>query len=262
MIQVRAYCKGVRRKPLLMNKATDEVLESQRTGVSLPKKRDWTREEEAASKLYRDEGGRIGFPGDNLFSCMVAAGRYVQLKGKTNISTVKSTLLPSFLDIVEDFLPLENGGGPVEWKPLMVRGVNPNGGEMVAICRPAFKDWGFWVTFEVDESLITLGKILELLKAAGSKVGMGDWRPARKGRCGRFIVEKFQVMENGQWVDWRGKEKAVAAVVDGGEGEDEELEEEVAVAPKKRGGRSSRATLAGIIFFIGSGFTYLGKVLG
>ena len=118
MICVRATLRGT--TPLLMDPMPDEVLEGIRTKTPLPKRTDWSREEEAATKIYRDSNGAAGIPSENLFASLIEAGRKVKVNGK-QISTAESTILPALLSIEEFFLPFK---GRPKWVADMKRGRN------------------------------------------------------------------------------------------------------------------------------------------
>lgn len=171
--------------PLLMNPMTDEVLEGIRTKTSPPKRTDWTREEEASTKLYRDNGS-IGIPSLNLFACLVEAGRLVKVNGK-QISTASSTTLPSFLSIEEFFLPFK--GNP-KWVADLRRGTNEKG-QAVPIVRPRFDNWKIDATLEIDEKEVNEDTVRTLMDIAGKKVGLCDFRPNKKGPFGRFMLTSW-----------------------------------------------------------------------
>jgi hypothetical protein len=42
---------------------------------------------------------------------------------------------------------------------------------------------------EVDQSTI-----VKLVEIAGRKIGLCDWRPQKKGRFGRFVIEKIELL--------------------------------------------------------------------
>src|SRR3990167_3174140 len=150
MVTYKVTCKGI--KPLLMNPATDELLEELRTGVRRGRVKDRTVHQEAEGKIYRNEKGEIGIPAINLFSCLVEGGREIPFTGKKKISTVKSTVLPMFFTIVDDFFPIT----PSDWVPDKRKGTNPKDGTAVAVVRPKFPQWGFAVTVEIDEKVISV----------------------------------------------------------------------------------------------------------
>ncbi len=194
--QVEVYVEG--KMPFLMNPVTDELLEELRTKVSKPKARDRSREDEAKDKIYRQDG-KIGVPAENLFACLVEAGRQVELKPRQKISTKETTMLPSFLVIEDLFLPFEIQGDEEydpeeEWKADTRRGRNPKDGVMVAIVRPRFNRWGFTAHITVDTSVINLDKVKTLFEIAGRSVGLGDFRPARRGPFGTFLVKRWAVL--------------------------------------------------------------------
>lgn len=183
MIRVLATLEGI--SPLLMNPMSDGVLESIRTKTSPPKRTDWSREEEAETKLYRDNDGAIGLPSLNLFASLTEAGRRVKTGSPPKqISTADSTILPSFLSIEEFFLPFK---GDPSWVADMRRGTNEKG-QAVPIVRPRFNNWEFDVTFEIDETEVNEDTVRKLVDISGKKIGLCDFRPNKRGPFGRFRV--------------------------------------------------------------------------
>ncbi len=190
MITVRAKFVGV--SPILMNPATDEMLDELFGGAGARKAKDTDRTpaQEATKKVIKDEGGTIGIPASYLFSCLVEAGRLVKLDGKRAISTKDTTLLPSFLTIEEIFFPFRDQ--KEQWKTDKRRGIIPGKGITVCIVRPRFDKWAFSVTFTIDEKACAEEKVKTLVEKAGSSVGLGDFRPARRGPFGRFRIESWE----------------------------------------------------------------------
>ena len=56
----------------------------------------------------------------------------------------------------------------------------------VARTRPIFQEWSAVITLNVEDTLVNPSRVDEWLVAAGSQVGVGDWRP----QYGRFTVER------------------------------------------------------------------------
>lgn len=195
MIQVRANFSGL--SPILMNPATDEMLDELFGGAGARKAKDTdkTPTQEAAKKVIRDENGVIGIPASYLFSCLVEAGRLVKLDGKRAISTKDTTLLPSFLTIEEFFFPFRDQNA--EWKTDKRRGIIPGKNITVCIVRPRFDKWAFSATFAIDDKACAEEKAKTLVERAGSSVGLGDFRPARRGPFGRFKIESWESTKNG-----------------------------------------------------------------
>ena len=192
---VNVYCRNL--SPLLMNRMSESTLEGLRTKVKAPKaaKIGTTRtpREEAQEKVYT-HGGAPMLPGENLMSCLIAAGCFMRLDAKRQISTAKSTLLPGLMSLLTPVIPLlvPNTDGEAKWEADVRKGTNPNGGEAVAICRPRFDAWSIAFRIDIDTQEIGENVIRELVDKAGRRIGLGDFRPQRKGIFGQFVVEKWQ----------------------------------------------------------------------
>ena len=97
MERISAKLQGV--TPLLVQRMTDEQL----LALHTKEKRKFTApkepRDEATAKLYRMQDGRPYLPTENLMSCLIAAGMYIRLDGKRQMSTKQSTLLPAFLTV-------------------------------------------------------------------------------------------------------------------------------------------------------------------
>ncbi len=59
---------------------------------------------------------------------------------------------------------------------------------MVMRTRPIFKKWS--ATFEVDVNtdLVETKDVLQWIKVAGVELGIGDWRPQKRGHYGLFVL--------------------------------------------------------------------------
>lgn len=199
----------VGKSPLLFNRMSEtELLGLRKPGGKKSKTapRPELPRDEAEPKLYVTKEGKPYLPIEHLFACLVAAGQMVRLDGRRQMSTAKSTMLPAFLTLLDPFLPLIDPGArgnnpPPSWEVDMRKGTNPNGGEAVCIVRPRFDRWGFRCNVEVDENEIGEPVIRELFDKAGSRIGLGDFRPSRKGPFGRWQVNEWK----------KGKEVSQAA---------------------------------------------------
>lgn len=200
---VDVTCKGL--SPLLMNRMSESTLEGLRTKAKKPKAaaigNTRTPREDAEEKVYT-HGGAPVIPGENLMSCLIAAGVFVRLDAKRQVSTAKATMLPGLMSLLTPTVPLllPDSTEPARWEADVRQGRNPNGGEAVAICRPRFDAWS--ISFRIDIDTVEIGEqtIRDLIDKAGRRIGLGDFRPQRKGIFGQFVVEK--------WL--RGEEAAAA----------------------------------------------------
>jgi len=192
MRKVRVLCVGV--SPLMMDRMSDEVLESLDTGVRLQIKKDRPVEEKAEEKIYRNSEGRIGLSPDMLLAALVNSGRNVKI-GKKQVSTAATTMLFDFFQLKSDFLILTNGrdGEEPAWVSDRRRGVSNQSKSPTAVCivRPQFPEWAFEATFTFDEKTAGRDTMMKLFKEAGSSQGLGSFRPNRKGRYGMFVVQEW-----------------------------------------------------------------------
>jgi hypothetical protein len=63
------------------------------------------------------------------------------------------------------------------------------GQSRVARMRPIFREWSATITLNVEDTIVNPARVQEWLDAAGTQVGVGDWRPQN----GRFTVERIEV---------------------------------------------------------------------
>ncbi len=189
--KVTATLKGLQ-PGFLMNPMTEEVLDALQTGTALKANKGTPPVDIAAKKVMRDDDGNPGIKIEYLLGCLAEAGRNVK-NGKKQISTATSTTIYSFIDFGDVyFLTFSNAS---DYKVDIRRGVLQSGASKVAvpIVRPLFRQWEVKVEFLVDESECRVEVVKQLFESAGKKVGLGDFRPAKKGPFGRFVIESWEV---------------------------------------------------------------------
>lgn len=198
MITIKVRIVGS--KPILMNPASIEMLEDIKGRKRKPVILDKSAEEEAEEKIIRNQGRRvdmaddaIGIPAEYFLACLTAAGKWVKFDARRNMSSTTESLVPALIDIEESFFPFPTleGGGELPWKVDKRRGVNPQTGGANLIIRPMFEVWSFEVTLSFDEKELTEETVKDLVGKAGKRVGLGDYRPARKGPFGKFTIGKW-----------------------------------------------------------------------
>lgn len=194
LVKVRTALRGA--SPLLLNAMSHEALLGLRNKTKPAKNASKpTPREEAESKLYRTPSGTPCVPGQNLYSSMIAAGCFVRLDGKRQVSTRNETLLPGFMMLEEMLLPLYIPGTdkPAQWEVDVAQGRNPNGGEAVCIVRPRFDAWEIRPTFQVDLNEFTMEQARRLVDISSNRIGLCDRRPQKKGTFGRYQVFQWDV---------------------------------------------------------------------
>lgn len=174
--------------PLLLHRFTDAAQMAATSGTrsSIATESESPREQ-AEQALYVDEGGASGIPQPNLFRCIVDAGKFFKA-GRSKITTQKSSLIPACVGIRELFLPLESKGGwKVDTRPVRI----PATGGRILRHRPCFDDWRLRFTVDLDTDMIGVKLFREIVDAAGTRIGLGDFRPDTKGPFGKFKVTNW-----------------------------------------------------------------------
>lgn len=186
LLKVQAKLVGV--TPLLMNAMSEAELLAIRDKTKKPKNAAKPKpRDEANKKVHRLADGQSCIPLTALMSCLIGAGQFIRLDGKRQVSTSKSTVLPGLMRILSTELPIT----PDTWEVDIQQGRNPNGGEAVCVIRPRFDTWAIDVAIEIDQHEIAAPTIRQLFDIAGSRLGLLDFRPQRKGIFGQFRVEHW-----------------------------------------------------------------------
>lgn len=177
---------------MLLNRMTEDQLLRLRTKRKRPKSfsTEETPRQEAAKKIHATTDGQPCLPARMLMAALIAAGQYVRLDGKRQMSTAKSTIVPGFLKLTEHVYLLR----PNKWELDIQQGRNPNGGEAVCLIRPRFDQWGFTFTLILDTSQVSEVLCRELVEVAVERMGFGDFRPGRKGTYGQTAVVGWKVL--------------------------------------------------------------------
>lgn len=183
--------------PLLMNRFTEanEVQVSGGTTVTFRGDKGTPREQ-ATPKRYADDEGRLYIPGPNIFAAIIAAGTFHKA-GKSKLTTQKTSLIPAGV-MVDDLVCLltnENGEAMTEWEVDSRSVVIPSTGGRIMAHRPRIDMWNAKFTLDIDITMFSPKLVRDVVDDAGKKIGLGDYRPARKGPFGRFVVSKWEVVE-------------------------------------------------------------------
>jgi len=167
--------------PLLMNKPEQYGFDEQ--WVEKKASEDW--EKEALKKLYVDANEKIYQPSTHLEMSLIDAGKKIKVKGQGKATYSK--IFGSMLSIDE----FEIVHKQQEYEIFKCLVVIPSTKGRVMRYRPKFNEWTleFHISFE-DE--IPQEVVKEALEIAGKYVGIGDWRPAKKGKFGKFQVTEFK----------------------------------------------------------------------
>ena len=175
--------------PLLLHRFTDAAQMAATSGARSSIANDAEPAvEQAEHALYVDEQGRPGIPGPNVLRCLIDAGKFMKA-GRSKVTTQKSSIVPAAVMLDEPFLLIESvGGWKVDTRPVRI----PATGGRILRHRPCFDDWALNFCVQLDESVIAPKMFRELVDHAGSRIGLGDFRPDCKGPFGRFVVQSWK----------------------------------------------------------------------
>lgn len=172
--------------PLMMDRLDPNDLGKDKPGKG---KREEPHPLDAAEKkLYKHENGTIYLPTNNILSCIMGGGEYFK-QGMSKITTRDRSLIPACVEmhtLAVDLISLKGWtlDSRIVW----------NGIKKVPIVahRPMFHDWKVTFTLDLDTELLSPKLLREIVDSAGKRVGLGAYRPSRKGPYGRFVVTEWK----------------------------------------------------------------------
>jgi hypothetical protein len=151
-----------------------------------------TPREQAWNTLYfSGDGETLIIPGPNVFSSLMEAGKWFKI-GRVKVTTVKTSLLPACLHLEELVLPIEHKDPwEVDSRPVRI----PATGGRIIRHRALFNDWKLNFTLNLDATLLAPKMLREIVDAAGSRIGLGDFRPQTKGPFGKYVVTDWKQLK-------------------------------------------------------------------
>lgn len=163
--------KGI--KPLLFNRFPEGEVDSKADDQRDPKER-----------LYLVDG-KIYTPSTHIYGALIdAAENFEADKKKSNYGNLFASSLS-----VE---PEEIIHKIQKWEIFSISVPNKKGRYMLR--RPMLSEWELEFNIVFDESDIPAEVLRNALDWAGRFSGIGDWRPNKGGRYGKFMVTKFEVI--------------------------------------------------------------------
>ena len=177
--------------PIIINKFTDAAAQAATDGERASTKGErLTPAEDAEERLYVDEQGQPIMPGPNLLMAFTSAGRFFK-NGKTQLSTTKSSIIPAAIGLSEVYFPLQSKAPwKVDTRPVRI----PATGGRILRHRPMFDDWSIDFSLTVETDLLTVARVRDVVDAAGSRIGLCDFRPECRGPFGRFKVTSWKLV--------------------------------------------------------------------
>lgn len=166
--------------------------------------------------LYRDDGGTIIIPTENIMRCLMEGGAMVLVPGAKGNKTFKSQSQSGIMPRAIGW-PLLLNGKPINTAPIKALLAEKNfdahqeaaramgfslfikrariGTSKHIRVRPRFEAWAVQGELVVIDEQITKDVLSDILDIAGRFKGLGDWRPGGKtpGSFGTFTAQIEQV---------------------------------------------------------------------
>jgi len=135
---------------------------------------------------YRNSAGSCFIPSDHIRGAMINAGSFVKAKVGGTSKSMKSIVAAMFMVFPEQIeIP--------DYDVIDKRsGVNRNVKARVINVRPKWSDWSCEFKLQVYENTISLDMISQIIRYAGSYIGIGSFRPTNNGMFGRFTLESIE----------------------------------------------------------------------
>ncbi len=179
--------------PLICNAFHDEAAQAATNGTrgSSAAADRGTPREIAEKKLYRCPDGTPGIPQPNMLRSLVDGGQFHKI-GKTQVTTTARSMMFSCVDVRGVMLPIiHKQPWRIDIRPVVIPATK---GRILAY-RPCFDDWAVEFEIELDTTQMSEKLLRAIVDDAGSRIGLGDFRPARKGPFGRYCVTQWREIE-------------------------------------------------------------------
>jgi hypothetical protein len=145
--------------------------------------------EQAELAAYRDPDTReLYIPGVNIQRALVAAAAFSKGKGRGSLQKpVAACVL-----VTPERVSLGVTAFAVDSRPVVIAATK---GRIVRH-RPRLDSWTVTCTVEWDATLLTPQQMRRIVDDMGSRVGLLDFRPEKKGPFGRCVVTSWQEGES------------------------------------------------------------------
>jgi len=140
------------------------------------------KDEQAEHAAYRDEDTQeLYVPAENVKRCVIDGGAYSKGKGRATLAKIAAACI--FITPEKLFLGVTEYA--IDERTVVNKFI---GGGRVWCYRPRFDEWRLKFQVEYDDELITEQQLKKVVDDSGRLVGVGAYRPAKKGSFGRFLV--------------------------------------------------------------------------
>jgi len=148
-----------------------------------------SEEAEVEQSAYKNEEGKLYQPAEHILRAMAIAASTFRPEGKGRANYAK-VFGNGLVQIEPPEIVHKNQGWVVDSRPVKVKGSR----KKVLRRRVRLPTWELDFTIVSGDSL-SPETIKNVLEHAGYYVGIGDFRPQRKGPFGRFKITKFEAAQ-------------------------------------------------------------------
>lgn len=174
--------------PLLIHRFSEDSEQAKPTRRSMMTKRD--PRAEATKHAYIAADGSFYFNAFSIPGAMGNAGTNHKMVGSRKSLRF---IVPSAVRVLTDAITILNGNGPAKDFEVDARPVTiPATKGRIMRYRPRFDSWGAKFQLVLDDSTLSIEDAHQLLNEAGMQIGIGDFRPEKRGPFGCFRVVSFQ----------------------------------------------------------------------
>lgn len=148
-----------------------------------------TPEEQAEISAYRIPSngrapGELYIPGVAVQRALVNGATYSKGKGRGSLQKSAAACLT----VTPEYLGLGVTAYSLDSRPVVM----PATKGRIIRHRPRLDQWRVQLTLEYDETLLTAVQLRRVVDDTGSRVGLLDFRPERRGPMGRFVVTAWK----------------------------------------------------------------------
>lgn len=149
-----------------------------------------TPREHAEMVSYRLPNGNCWMPGAAFAKLMTEAAGGHKIRGSRKSAKY---IVPAAVLVLDDAITLMNEGVPlktfeVDSRPVVI----PATKGRVMRHRPRFEQWGATFRIRINEELLSPDFVHQLLVEGGQQIGVGDFRPEKRGPYGTFMVTSWK----------------------------------------------------------------------
>lgn len=186
MKTINVEIRGV--TPLLIHRFAEQSEQSKNTRKMKVDNTD--PRAEATKAAYIAPDGTYYFSAASIPGCLGNAGSNHKMRGSRKSLRF---VVPSAVRMTSDTVTILNGSGPAKDFEVDARPVTiPATKGRIMRYRPRFNEWGAKFDILVNDDLLDVETVHQLLNEAGMQIGIGDFRPEKRGPFGTFRVVSFK----------------------------------------------------------------------